>query len=63
MDVAAVVVDTEQALIMIGYLFYDTSMVITRYGPDDWLHATLALYVDVTNLFLYFLQIFSFIAD
>eukprot|EP00177_Eucheuma_denticulatum_P005111 GFKZ01009314.1.p1 GENE.GFKZ01009314.1~~GFKZ01009314.1.p1 ORF type:complete len:290 (+),score=32.51 GFKZ01009314.1:437-1306(+) len=48
------------ALIMIGYLLYDTSLVITRLGPDDWLQAVIMLYIDVTTLFLYFLNIFSF---
>lgn len=51
------------ALLMTGYLLYDTSMIITRYGPDQWLDALLALYLDVTNLFLYLLAIFSFVSD
>lgn len=45
---------------MTGYLLFDTSMVITRYGPDQWIPAVISLYVDVTNLFLYMLNIFSF---
>lgn len=45
---------------MIGYLLYDTSMIVNRLGPDQWLIAVISLYVDVTNLFLFFLQLFSF---
>lgn len=47
------------ALVMTGYLLFDTSMVITRYGPDDWLIAVISLYIDVTQLFLYLLNIIS----
>lgn len=49
------------ALLMIGYLLYDTSLVVTRLGPDQWIRAVVELYVDVINLFLYLLSIFSFI--
>lgn len=47
------------ALLMVGYLLYDTSLVVTRYGPDDWLIAVISLYTDVMNLFLFLLNIFS----
>jgi len=46
---------------MTGYLLFDTSQVVNRYGPDQWLPAVISLYVDVTTLFLYLLNIFSFI--
>ena len=45
---------------MTGYLLFDTSMVMTRYGPDDWVIAVISLYIDVTQLFLFLLNIFSF---
>lgn len=48
-----------QALLMTGYLLYDTSQVIRRYGPDNWLQAVTALYVDVINLFLFILTLSS----
>ena len=51
------------ALLMTGYLLYDTSMVMTKYGPDQWLQAVVSLYLDVVNLFLYLLSIFSFVQN
>lgn len=59
--VISFVISVFGALLMVGYLLYDTSKVITRYGPDQWLESVIALYVDVINLFLFFLNIFSFI--
>lgn len=49
------------ALIMTGYLLYDTSVIVNKFGPDQWLTAVVSLYVDVTSIFLYLLNIFSFI--
>ncbi len=49
------------SLLMIGYLLYDTSLVVHRYGPDDWLIAVITLYTDVSTLFLYLLSVFSFV--
>ena len=51
------------ALLMTGYLLYDTSKVLLKYGPDQWLVAVISLYTDVTNLFLYLLTIFSFVGN
>lgn len=51
------------ALLMVGYLLYDTSKVITKFGPDQWLESVIALYVDVINLFLFLLNIFSFVQN
>jgi len=45
------------ALIFVGYILYDTSMIIHHYGPDDAIIAAIALYLDLVNLFLYLLEI------
>ena len=35
-----------------GYILYDTSNLIHKYGVDDYVPAALELYLDVLNLFL-----------
>ncbi len=49
------------ALLMTGFLLYDTSLIMTRLTPDEWLLAVILLYTDVTNLFMYLLNILSFL--
>lgn len=51
------------ALLMTGYILFDTSRIINHMGPDDWLPAVVSIYLDVTNLFLFLLSIFSFVSD
>jgi len=45
------------ALLFAGYIVYDTSNLIHRHGPDDYIEASVALYLDIINLFLYLLQL------
>lgn len=45
------------ALVFCGYILFDTQMIISRYGYDDVLLASIELYLDILNLFLYILQI------
>lgn len=47
------------AIIFSLYILYDTSLILHKYGPDDWVMAVASLYIDVTQLFMYMLQIFS----
>ena len=42
--------------IFVGFIIYDTYMIITRLGVDDYIIAAVELYLDVINLFLYILQ-------
>jgi FtsH-binding integral membrane protein len=44
------------ALIFVGYILYDTSMIIHYMGPDDYIMAAVTLYLDIINLFLYLLE-------
>ena len=39
------------ALIFVGYILYDTSLIIHHYGPDDYVIAAVTLYLDIINLF------------
>ncbi|KAI4342718.1 hypothetical protein MLD38_027308 [Melastoma candidum] len=40
------------ALIFSGYIIYDTDNMIKRYSYDDYIWASVSLYIDVINLFL-----------
>jgi FtsH-binding integral membrane protein len=45
------------ALLFCGYILFDTSMILHHYGPDDYIMAAIALYLDLINLFLYMLEL------
>lgn len=44
-------------LLFSGFILYDTSNIIRRYSVDDYTAATLALYLDILNLFLFLLRL------
>ena len=44
-------------LLFIGYILYDTSNVIRNYPPDEYVAATIALFLDILNLFWFILRI------
>ena len=46
-------------LLFSAYILYDTSNVLHRYRPDEWVAAALALYLDFLNLFLFLLRLLS----
>jgi len=41
-----------------GYILYDTSQILHRLGPDDAIHASLMLYLDIINIFVMLLDLF-----
>ena len=45
-------------LIFIGYVLYDTSNLIRNVPTDEYVHATLQLFLDIINLFWFILRIF-----
>ena len=45
------------ALLFCGFILYDTSNLLHLYGPDDYVEASIALYLDIINLFLSLLEI------
>jgi len=49
------------ALLFAGYILYDTSQLIHNYGPDDYIVATISLYLDIINLFLYLLELLRYL--
>lgn len=47
------------AILFSGFILYDTSRILTVYGPDDAIVAAVELYLDILNLFLYILELLS----
>ncbi|KAJ2230663.1 hypothetical protein H4R99_006559 [Coemansia sp. RSA 1722] len=45
------------ALVFCGYIMYDTHMIMNRLTPDDYIIASLDLYLDIVNLFVAILRI------
>jgi FtsH-binding integral membrane protein len=45
------------ALLFVGYILYDTSMIMHHLGPDEYIQGAISLYLDIINLFLYLLEI------
>ncbi|MCL7022402.1 hypothetical protein MKW94_000805 [Papaver nudicaule] len=45
------------AVIFCGYIVYDTDMLIKRYEYDDYVWASVSLYLDIINLFLHLLSL------
>lgn len=46
-------------LVFSGYVLYDTSNLIRRYQSDQYVAATIALFLDIVNLFLFLLRLFA----
>ena len=51
------------ALIFCGYVIYDTDNLIKRYSYDEYVWASVALYLDIVNLFLSLLTCFRAVED
>ncbi|KAJ2791508.1 hypothetical protein H4R21_006306, partial [Coemansia helicoidea] len=49
LDMAVAVVS---ALVFCGYIMFDTYMIMNRLSPDDYIMASVSLYLDIVNLFL-----------
>ncbi|KAF7040072.1 hypothetical protein CFC21_049997 [Triticum aestivum] len=47
------------ALIFSGYIVYDTDIIIKRYTYDEYVWAAVSLYLDIINLFMAQLNLFS----
>ena len=50
-------------LLFSGFILYDTSNILRYYGTDEYVSATLALYLDVLNLFIALLSILGIMGD
>ncbi|XP_061339472.1 protein LIFEGUARD 4-like [Gastrolobium bilobum] len=47
------------ALIMCGFIVYDTSNLIKNYSYDDYIWAAISIYGDIINLFVYLLTLLN----
>ena len=47
------------ALLFVGFIIYDTHMIMKYTGIDDYIIAAIELYLDVVNLFLWLLSLLS----
>ena len=47
------------ALLFSGFIIFDTWQITERFGYDDHILASITLYLDILNLFLYILQFLS----
>ena len=50
-------------LLFSGFILYDTSNILRYYGTDEYVSATLALYLDILNLFVALLSILGIMRD
>jgi modulator of FtsH protease len=46
-----------------GFILYDTSNIMRNYATDEYISATLALYLDILNLFTALLSILGLSRD
>lgn len=51
------------ALVFSGYIMVDTQLIMKRYHPEDEVAASISLYLDIINLFLYILRILNEVQD
>ncbi|KAJ2702943.1 hypothetical protein H4R19_005331 [Coemansia spiralis] len=47
------------ALVFCGYILFDTHMIMNRLSPDEYIMASVSLYLDIVNLFLAVLRILN----
>lgn len=47
------------AVVFSLYIIYDTHMITQRMSPDEYIPASIALYLDIVNLFLHILRLLS----
>ncbi len=51
------------AVIFSLYIMVDTQMIMNKYHPEEEIAATISLYLDIINLFLYILRILQSVQD
>jgi FtsH-binding integral membrane protein len=54
-----ILMGTFGSLLFTGYLVWDTYLILQRYTPDEFIIATLSLYVDFINVFMNILRLFN----
>lgn len=55
-EIGDLMISLAGAIIFSGFIILDTHMIMHRMSPDDYIMATITLYLDMINLFLYILR-------
>ncbi|KAG2203923.1 hypothetical protein INT47_007506 [Mucor saturninus] len=50
-------------IIFSGYILFDTYLIFNKYSPEDYIMASVSLYLDIINLFLRILEILRLTDD
>ena len=58
-EVAELGLSIAGALIFSAFIIFDTQMIMTRVSPEEYILATINLYLDIINLFLEILRILN----
>ena len=58
-DVLNMVICSLGVVVFSFLIIFDTSLIMKRLSPEEYINASVSLYLDIVNLFLYFLRIFS----
>lgn len=53
------VISSGGVLLFSGFILYDTSNILRHYDVEDYTSATLALYLDILNIFLFLLRLLN----
>jgi len=46
-------------IVFVGYILFDTFMIMKRFSPEEYILAAVELYLDIINLFLFILRLLS----
>ncbi len=46
-------------LVFVGFVLYDTSEIMHRYGPEDWVAGAFSLFIDFINMFIRILMLLA----
>mmetsp|Transcript_1210 Transcript_1210/g.2756 ORF Transcript_1210/g.2756 Transcript_1210/m.2756 type:complete len:85 (-) Transcript_1210:1024-1278(-) len=59
----AFIISCAAVLVFTGMILYDTSLIMHRLAPDEFILGAISLYLDILNLFLHILRILSELQD
>ncbi|KAK2192528.1 hypothetical protein NP493_28g04037 [Ridgeia piscesae] len=57
------VIAVSSAVLFCLYIIYDTHMIMHKVSAEEYIHASITLYLDIINLFLYILRILNDLSE
>jgi len=57
------VIAVGSAVLFCLYIIYDTHMIMHKVSAEEYIHASITLYLDIINLFLYILRILNDLSE